>query len=118
MLETMSINGKNIHVIGVFIGNNLNFRIRDFTWGLANNRHICKNYEKPGKHIILSNLIQEIIQYQICKGSHNAKVLQLDQQHEVPTFFLQMCKMLNIYQIPISVLTPLKLKKKQCVKNA
>ena len=23
----------------------------------------------------------------MCKGSHNAKVLQLDQQHEVPNFF-------------------------------
>ena len=64
------------------------------------------------------------------KGSHNAKVLQLDQQHEVPkfqdcsiyyekihekigrTFFID----LNIYQIPISVLTLLKLKNKQCQK--
>ena len=26
------------------------------------------------------------MQFQICEGSHNAKVLQLDQQHEVPKF--------------------------------
>ena len=25
-----------------------------------------------------------MIQFQICEGSHNAKELQLDQQHEVP----------------------------------
>ena len=34
-------------------------------------------YEKPAKHTILSNLIREITQYQICDESHNAKVLQL-----------------------------------------
>ena len=50
----MSINGKNIHEIGVFLDSNLNFAIRVFTWGLANDLHICKNCEKP---IILSNLI-------------------------------------------------------------
>ena len=27
---------------------------------------------------IFYNLIQEVLQYQICEGSHNAKVLQLD----------------------------------------
>ena len=26
------------------------------------------------------------MQFQVCKSSHNAKVLQLDQQHEVPKF--------------------------------
>ena len=79
----MSINGKNINEIGVFLDSNLNFTIRVFTWGLANHLYIYKNYKKP---IILSNLIQDIIQLQICERSHNAKVLQLDQQHEVPTF--------------------------------
>ena len=36
----MSINGKNIYEIseiGVFFDSNLNFAIRDFTWGLTNN---------------------------------------------------------------------------------
>ena len=37
-----------------------------------------KKYEKPAIHIIMSNLISEIIQFQIWKGNHNAKVLQLD----------------------------------------
>ena len=32
---------KNIHDIGNFLGGNLNFTIRVFTWGLAND-HICK----------------------------------------------------------------------------
>ena len=41
---------------------------------------------KTPRNIILSNLIEEIIQFQICEGSHNAKVLQLDQKHEVPKF--------------------------------
>ena len=57
MLETMSINGKNIQEIGVFLDNILNFTIRDFTWGLANNLHICKNYKNPAEHVILPNLI-------------------------------------------------------------
>ena len=53
----MSINEKNIKEIGVFLDKILNFTIRDFTWGLANNLHICKNYENPAEHIILPNLI-------------------------------------------------------------
>ena len=53
----MSINGKNIHQIGVFLDSNLNFTIRVFTWGLANDLYICKKYEKPAKNIYLSNLI-------------------------------------------------------------
>ena len=48
---------KNIHEIRVFFGSNLNFTIRVLTWGLANGLHICKKYEKPAIHIILSNLI-------------------------------------------------------------
>ena len=51
----MSINGKNIHKIGVFLDSNLNFTIRVFTWDLVNDLHICKIYEKPAKYIILSN---------------------------------------------------------------
>ena len=50
----MSIDGKNIHEIGVFLDSNLNFTIRVFTWDLANDLCICKNHVKP---IILSNLI-------------------------------------------------------------
>ena len=41
----MSIDGKNIYEIPemrVFLDGNLNFRIRVFTWGLANDLHICK----------------------------------------------------------------------------
>ena len=53
----MSINGKNIHEIRIFLDSNLNFTIRLFTWGLAYDLHICKKYEKPAKHIFLSNLI-------------------------------------------------------------
>ena len=56
----MFITGKTTHGIGVFLESNLNFTIRVFVWGLANDLHICK------------------IQFQICEGSHNAKVLQLD----------------------------------------
>ena len=53
----MSINGKYIHEIGVFLDSNLNFTIRVFTWGLANDLHIFKTNEKLAKPIILSNLI-------------------------------------------------------------
>ena len=82
----MCINGKKNHVFGVILDSNLNFTVRGFTWGLENDLHIRKNYENPTKHIILSNLIKEIKQFQICEGSHNAKVLELDQKHEVPKF--------------------------------
>ena len=122
----MSINGKKIYEIGVFLDNNLNFTVRVFTWDLANDLHIWKNYKNP---IILSNLIDKIIQFQICEGSHNAKVLQLDQQHEVPKFQDSLIYYIKIHencenfpyrcakcQIPISALTPSKLKIKQCQK--
>ena len=38
------------------------------------------------RNIILSNMMEEITQYQICGGSHNEKVLQLSEQHVVPQF--------------------------------
>ena len=56
----MSINGKNIHDIEVVLDSNMNFTIRVYqiiTWGLANNLHIYKTYEKLAEHIILSNSI-------------------------------------------------------------
>ena len=53
----MFINVKNILDIEVFLDSNKNFTIRVFTWGLANNLHIYKNYEKLAEHIILSNSI-------------------------------------------------------------
>ena len=53
----MSVNGKNIPEIGVFLDSNLNFTIRAFTWGLANGLHINRYYEKNTKHIIMFNLI-------------------------------------------------------------
>lgn len=58
--ETMSISGKNVHVtpeIEVLLDGNLNFAIKVFTWGLANNHGTCKKYEKLAEHIILSNSI-------------------------------------------------------------
>ena len=51
----MSLNEKKHS--RVFLVSNLNFTIRVFTCGLANDLHICKKYEKPAKHIILSNLM-------------------------------------------------------------
>ena len=51
----MSINGKNVHVkpeIEVFLDSNMNFTIRVFTWGLANNHNVCKKYENPAEHIL------------------------------------------------------------------
>ena len=60
MLETMSVNGKNIHEIaeiGVSHDSNLNFTVRAFIWGLANGLHKSKTIENLQKHIILFNLI-------------------------------------------------------------
>ena len=42
----MSINGKNIHKIGVFLDSTFNFTVKAFTCGLANDLHICKKDEK------------------------------------------------------------------------
>ena len=53
----MSVNRKNIDKIGVFLDTYLNFTIRIFAWDLVSNLHICKKFEKPAKHITLSNLI-------------------------------------------------------------
>ena len=43
-----------IHEIQVFLGNNLNFAIRNFTWGLANDDNIYKKN-------ILSKLIHNTV---------------------------------------------------------
>ena len=48
----MSING-NTSEIGVFLDSNLSFTIRIFTWGLTNDLHICKKYEKLAKYVTL-----------------------------------------------------------------
>ena len=42
----MSINRKNIHEIGVSLDSNLNFTIRVFTCGLANDLSRYKNEKK------------------------------------------------------------------------
>ena len=71
----MPINGKNIHKIpeiGSCFYGDLNLTIRVFTWGLANDLHICKQNMINLKNIILSNFIYE------CNVSHSAKILQLD----------------------------------------
>ena len=49
----MFINGKKHSEIGVFLDSTLNFTIRIFTRGLANDLHTCKKCEKPAKHVIL-----------------------------------------------------------------
>ena len=70
---------KEIPDIGVFLDRNLSFIIRVFIWDLANDLCVCKKkYGKPAKHIDLIWEIWQIIQYQLWKGSHNVKVLQLD----------------------------------------
>ena len=46
---------KNIHGIGVFLDSNLNFTIRVFIWGLANDLDIWKKMKTLQKRIILSN---------------------------------------------------------------
>ena len=70
---------ENTYEIGVSLESNLDFKIRVFIWGRANDLRLCKKYGKPITYIILYNLIKEIIQFQICEGSsRNAKVLQLD----------------------------------------
>ena len=61
----MSSNGKNIHEIPeteVFHDSKLNVTIRVFTWGPANDHDVCKKYEKPVEHIILSTLINNTIE--------------------------------------------------------
>ena len=47
----MLFNGKHIHEVEFFL------IVRALIWDLANDLHICKKYEKPTKHVILSNLI-------------------------------------------------------------
>ena len=59
----MSINRKKINETGVFLDNNLSFKIKVFISGLANDLHIHKKYEKSTKLIIPSNLFEEIIHY-------------------------------------------------------
>ena len=40
-------NVNDIHEIEVFLGNNLNFTIRYFTWGLANDDNISRKIFCP-----------------------------------------------------------------------
>ena len=55
---------KYLRLNKVFLGRNLNFTIRVFTWDLASDDNICKRIE--------------IIQYQICEGSQMKKYYNFD----------------------------------------
>ena len=95
----MSINGKNIHEIpetGVFLDSILNFTIRVFTCGPK--MIFAKKYEKPG--LCLIGCVK-IIQYLICEGSHNSKILQLEKQHEAAKFqnSLIYCFFINVQNV-------------------
>ena len=72
------------YLIEVFLGSNLNFKIRVLTWGLANDDNICK------KIYILSNMINNTINWNNTisnlRGQSNEKVLQLTKWHVVPQF--------------------------------
>ena len=60
----MSINRKNVHEIPeieVLLNSYLHLKIRVFTWGQTNDHGICKKYEKPAKHIILSYFMSNTI---------------------------------------------------------
>ena len=49
--------------------------------------YIYIKYTKPAKKTCLSNLIPEVIQYQIYKDSHNQKALQLTEEGVVSKQF-------------------------------
>ena len=66
-------NVNEIPEIEVFLGRNLNFKIKIFTWGLVNDDNICKK-------TILFNAISNL------RGLSNEKVLQLTKQHVAPEF--------------------------------
>ena len=74
-------NVNEIPKIEVFLGSNMNFTIRVFTWDLANDDNIC---EKS----ILSNLINNPINWNDTIsnlwGQSNEKILQLTEQRIVP----------------------------------
>ena len=50
---------ENTYEIGVSLESNLDFKIRVFIWGRANDLRICKKYGKPITYIILYNLIKK-----------------------------------------------------------
>ena len=58
----------------------------------------AKKYEKPGFCLIGC---VKIIQYQICEGSHNPKILQLEKQHEAAKFqnSLIYCFFINVQNV-------------------
>ena len=74
-------NVNEIPKIEVFLGSNMNFTIRVFTWDPANDDNIC---EKS----ILSNLINNPINWNDTIsnlwGQSNEKILQLTEQRIVP----------------------------------
>ena len=56
----------------------MNFTIRVFTWGLANDHDICKNYEKLAKHwfcLILSRKKYNIKSARVMKRCYNYSAL-------------------------------------------
>ena len=64
-MKTLPVNGKIVKHLRLKF-NYLNFTIKVFVWGLANDHAYIKKW-KLAKHITLYNLVWEIIQYQICK---------------------------------------------------
>ena len=50
-------NCYKIPEVEVFLGSNLNFTLRIFTWGPAKDHDKCKKDDEVAKHINLSNII-------------------------------------------------------------
>ena len=61
--------------------------MRVFICGQGNDLHICKKHEKPAKHIILSNVIQETIRFQICKFQESLNYYEKIYQKNCENFF-------------------------------
>ena len=76
-----------ISSIDIYVGEDLEFIIRVFSWCIPLDHEIYTKYKKTMKNITLSNLIKVISYYNICSGIKDDQAKKTAICHSVPKTF-------------------------------
>ena len=87
-------NSYEISRIDIYVGEDLEFIIRVFSWSIPLDHEIYTKYKKTMKNITLSNLIK-VMSYYICSG------IKDEQAKKQQPFVIQYQKLLIFLEIPL-----------------
>ena len=76
-----------ISSVDIYVGEDLEFIIRVFSWSIPLDHEIYTKYKKTMKNITLSNLIKVISYYNICSGIKDEQAKKTAICHSVPKTF-------------------------------